>query len=173
MAHDTTKSLDFMHYLYEETGDEYIGALGPYDAFSPHYEWKTERYLAIDQGTIGPMLENYKTQLFWNLFMNAPEIKQGLQNLGFTSSEYDLGVAEDIAHNSIQIFPNPALDMLNIISNNESIGSKFRVIDNLGRMVLFGSIAQENTIVDINSLSKGVYYIMIENQSVKQKIMKM
>ena len=119
------------------------------------------------------MLENYKTQLFWNLFMNAPEIKQGLQNLGFTSSEYDLGVAEDIAHNSIQIFPNPALDMLNIISNTESIGSKFRVIDNLGRMVLFGSIAQENTIVDINSLSKGVYYIMIENQSVKQKIMKM
>jgi len=173
IAYSPTKSLNFMHYLYEETGDEYIGALGPYDAFSPHYEWKTERYLAIDQGTIGPMLENYKTQLFWNLFMNAPEIKQGLQNLGFTSSEYDLGVAEDIAHNSIQIFPNPALDMLNIISNTESIGSKFRVIDNLGRMVLFGSIAQENTIVDINSLSKGVYYIMIENQSVKQKIMKM
>ena len=26
-----------------------------------YYKWKAERYLAVDQGTIGPMIENYKT----------------------------------------------------------------------------------------------------------------
>jgi hypothetical protein len=53
-----------------------------------HYQWKTPQYLAIDQGTIGPMIENYNTQLFWNLFMKAPEIKQGLIELGFSSTEH-------------------------------------------------------------------------------------
>lgn len=82
------ESLKFLRYLYEEMQDEYIGIAGPYDAFSLHYQWKTPRYLAIDQGTIGPMMENYKTQLFWNLFMNAPEIRQGLTSLGFSSTQH-------------------------------------------------------------------------------------
>lgn len=90
MAYAPTKAMDFLRFLYEDTEGEYVGDLGPFDAFSPHYAWKTERYLAIDQGTIGPMLENHKTQLFWNLFMAAPEIQQGLLNLGFASSEHDL-----------------------------------------------------------------------------------
>jgi hypothetical protein len=58
---------------------------GPYDAFSPHYNWVTPRYLAIDQGTIVPMIENYRTGLLWKLFMNAPEVKPGLVKLGFHS----------------------------------------------------------------------------------------
>lgn len=82
------ESLKFLRYLYEEKQDEYIGIAGPYDAFSMHYQWKTTRYLAIDQGTIGPMMENYKTQLFWDLFMNAPEIRQGLINLDFSSAQH-------------------------------------------------------------------------------------
>ena len=49
---------------------------------------KTQRYLAIVQGTIGPMIENHKTQLFWNLFMNAPEIRSELVTLGFTSTQH-------------------------------------------------------------------------------------
>jgi len=78
--------MKFLRFLYEETNNEYIGIAGPYDAFSVHYQWKTQRYLAIDQCTIAPMIENYKTQLFSNLFMNAPEIKQGLVKLGFSFS---------------------------------------------------------------------------------------
>jgi hypothetical protein len=82
------ESLKFLRFLYEETENKYIGIAGPYDAFSVHYQWKTPQYLAIDQGTIGPMIENYNTQLFWNLFMKAPEIKQGLIELGFSSTEH-------------------------------------------------------------------------------------
>ena len=82
------KSMRFLRFLYEDSNQEYLGAFGPYDAFSIHYQWKTKRYLAIDQGTIGPMIENHKTQLFWNLFMNAPEIREGLINLGFSSTQH-------------------------------------------------------------------------------------
>ena len=77
-------SMKYLRYLYEEKQEDYIGIAGPIDAYAPHFQWKTQRYLAIDRGTIGPMIENHKTQLFWNLFMNAPEIRSGLVTLGFT-----------------------------------------------------------------------------------------
>ena len=43
---------------------------------------------AIDQGTIGPMIENHRTGLIWKLFMQAPEVKVGLKTLGFSSRQY-------------------------------------------------------------------------------------
>lgn len=82
------ESMKFLHYLYDEKRSTYVGIAGPYDAFSPHYNWVTPRYLAIDQGTIVPMIENYRTGLIWNLFMQAPEVKVGLQALGFTSTQH-------------------------------------------------------------------------------------
>jgi hypothetical protein len=42
------------------------------------------RYLAIDQGPIPVMIENHRTGLIWNLFMSAPEVKNGLMKLGFS-----------------------------------------------------------------------------------------
>jgi hypothetical protein len=41
--------------------------------------------LAIDQGPIIIMIENYRTGLLWNLFMSAPEVKAGMTALGFSS----------------------------------------------------------------------------------------
>jgi hypothetical protein len=83
------ESMKFLHYLYDENKSLYVGVAGPYDAFSPQYNWVTPRYLAIDQGTIAPMIENYRTGLLWNLFMNAAEIKPGLVKLGFHSGKYN------------------------------------------------------------------------------------
>jgi hypothetical protein len=82
------ESMKVLHYVYENQALALIGVAGPYDAFSPQYNWVTPRYLAIDQGTIVPMIENYRTGLLWNLFMHAPEVQQGLTNLGFTSTKY-------------------------------------------------------------------------------------
>jgi hypothetical protein len=80
--------LKFLRYLYEEHKDKYVGIIGPYDAFSPKFDWVTKRYLAIDQGTIVPMIENHRSGLLWNLFMNAPEIAPGLTDLGFHSTQH-------------------------------------------------------------------------------------
>ena len=84
------ESMNVLRYLYEDHADDYIGVAGPYDAISPEYNWHTPRYLAIDQGTIAPMVENHRTGLIWNLFMQAPEVRQGLQNLGFTSTQHNI-----------------------------------------------------------------------------------
>ena len=63
-----------------------VGKYGFYDAFSPASGWTLPRYLAIDQCTIAPMIENYRTGLLWRLFMSCPEVQQGLAKLGMTSN---------------------------------------------------------------------------------------
>lgn len=88
MPYTPTESMNMLRFLYNENYNKYVGVAGPYDAYSVHYNWVTPRYLAIDQGTIAPMIENYKTQFLWQLFMNAPDVKQGLIKLGFHSTQY-------------------------------------------------------------------------------------
>jgi len=76
------ESMLFLKFLYNEA-DSLVGEYGPYDAFSIEDSWYLPRYLAIDQGPIPVMIENYRTGFIWNLFMSCPEIQDGLQILGF------------------------------------------------------------------------------------------
>lgn len=74
-----------MHHWKEKFGDKLFGPYGPYDAFSETEGWMPPRYLAIDQGPIVVMMENYRSGLLWKLFMSCPEVKTGLSKLGMTS----------------------------------------------------------------------------------------
>lgn len=79
------ESLAAMRFFYQNKTWLW-GEAGFYDAFSIHHNnWVTPQYLAIDQGPIICMIENYRTGLLWKLFMSCPEIKQGLKKLGFTN----------------------------------------------------------------------------------------
>ncbi len=80
------QSMRALKYFYNDMGDKLWGKYGFYDAFSMQYNWYPQRYLAIDQLTIAPMIENYRSGLLWKLFMGAPEIQEGLKKLGFTSN---------------------------------------------------------------------------------------
>jgi hypothetical protein len=45
--------------------------------------------LAIDQGTIAPMIENYRTG-FLEIIHECTEIQQGLKKLSFKSEKYHI-----------------------------------------------------------------------------------
>ncbi|MFP3710767.1 glucoamylase family protein, partial [Paraburkholderia sp. SIMBA_009] len=60
-----------------------IGRFGLMDAFQPSTGWVSRTHLAINQGPVVAMMENHRTGLIWDLFMNAPEVKNGLARLGF------------------------------------------------------------------------------------------
>lgn len=79
------QSIDAIRYFYYEVGDRLWGEYGFYDAFSQEKDWYPQRYLAIDQGPAIVMIENYRTALLWELFMSAPEIREGLKKMGFKS----------------------------------------------------------------------------------------
>ena len=66
-------------------GDKIWNEYGFVDAFNETKNWFANSYLAIDEGPIVVMIENYRSGLLWKLFMSCPEIKGGLKKLGFQS----------------------------------------------------------------------------------------
>jgi hypothetical protein len=85
MPYTPDKSMRAMKHWYNDLGEKVYGIYGFYDAFSETDNWFPKRYLAIDQGPIVVMMENYRSALLWNLFMSCPEVQQGLKKLGFQS----------------------------------------------------------------------------------------
>lgn len=78
------KSMKALRHFYEDLGADLWGPYGFYDAFSPEHDWYDNGYLAIDEGPIVAMIENYRTQLLWNLFMKDQDVLNGLDKLGFS-----------------------------------------------------------------------------------------
>jgi hypothetical protein len=78
------QSMDAIHHFYYMLGDQLWGDYGFYDAFDVTEGWWADSYLAIDQGPIVVMIENYRSGLLWDLFMSSPEIQQGLDKLNFS-----------------------------------------------------------------------------------------
>jgi hypothetical protein len=80
-----TESMAALKFFYYKLGDKIWKDYGFVDSFKLNDPWFASSTLAIDQGPIIIMIENYRTKLLWNLFMSAPEVKTGMNNLGFTS----------------------------------------------------------------------------------------
>lgn len=79
------ESMKAMQFFYYTLGDKLWKDYGFVDAFSLKDAWFAQSFLAIDQGPVIVMIENYRSKLLWELFMSCPEIKNGLTTLGFQS----------------------------------------------------------------------------------------
>lgn len=77
------ESMEALKYFYYTIGDKLWGPYGFYDAYNITQGWRANSYLAIDQGPIIVMIENYRTGLLWDLFMSAPEVQVGMEKLDF------------------------------------------------------------------------------------------
>jgi hypothetical protein len=78
------ESMKALKFFYYTVGDRLWGEYGFYDAFNLTQGWTADSFLAIDQGPIIVMVENYRSGLLWDLFMSAPEVQDGFTTLGFT-----------------------------------------------------------------------------------------
>ena len=85
LPYTPTQSMAALRFFYYKLGDKLWGQYGFYDAFNLDSPWFASSTLAIDEGPIICMTENYRTGLLWNLFMSCPEVKTGMKNLGFQS----------------------------------------------------------------------------------------
>ncbi len=86
MPYTPDESKRFLKFMYTQQ-DSLIGKYGPYDAFSLEHKWHLPRYLAIDQGPIPVMIENYRSGMFWELFMKNKDVQSGLNKLGFSHAD--------------------------------------------------------------------------------------
>lgn len=78
-------SMKALRHFYENLGNKIWSEYGFVDAFNETENWFAKSHLAIDQGPIIVMIENYRSGLLWKLFMENEEIQNGLRKLGFES----------------------------------------------------------------------------------------
>ncbi len=82
MPYSPEYSMKALKHFYYDLGDKIWGEYGFKDAFNESKNWVANSYLAIDEGPIVVMIENYRTGLLWKLFMSCPEIQNGLKKVG-------------------------------------------------------------------------------------------
>ena len=79
MPYVPEESIATLKHFYHTYGEKGLwGTFGFVDAFNPTKDWFAPGYVAIDQGPIVIMIENYRTGLCWDLFMSNPEIQPAL-----------------------------------------------------------------------------------------------
>src|ERR1035437_2537277 len=85
MAFTPEYSLPALRYFYSHFRTHIWTANGFRDAFNLSQQWYGPDELGIDQGPIVTMMERYRTQRPWRLFMQNAEIQRGLQQAGFVA----------------------------------------------------------------------------------------
>lgn len=84
MPYTPEESMAALHTFYYIYGDRLWGKnYGFFDAFCLDSGWFASSYIAIDQGPIVVMIENYRSALCWKLFMGSSDVRSGLTKLGF------------------------------------------------------------------------------------------
>lgn len=103
MPYTPEESLAALRHMSDMYGADLWGPYGLLDAFHLGEDWYAPGYLSIDQNTIVPMIENYRTGLCWNLFMSNPEIGPMMQAIGMYY-EVDYDTDGDIDAGDLAIF---------------------------------------------------------------------
>lgn len=140
MPYTPTESIAALKNFYRTYGNNVWGEYGFKDAFNPQQNWFADSYIAIDQGPIICMIENYRSGLLWNKFMSNPEIQPMLDSIGFvpdsvTSVDDRLNTIDDFK--LIGNFPNPfnpATTIVFTLAKNENVSVS--IFNHLGELVV-------------------------------------
>lgn len=72
-----------LRYIYDRFRPDLWGGYGFKDAFHLGQDWWATDFLGIDQGPIVVMIENFRSQRVWQLFMRDEQVQRGLVRAGF------------------------------------------------------------------------------------------
>ena len=64
---------------------------------------------------------------------------------------------------SFSVFPNPTSNQMRIQTNSLKTGTTYAMYDYTGKSIFSGTIISENTLLDMSSFSKGMYFLTIGN----------
>lgn len=140
MPYTPNESIASLKHFYRTYYTQLWGEYGFKDAFNLTQNWFASSYLAIDQGPIIVMIENYRTGLLWNLFMSNPEIQSAINAIGFVYDSTQTFVEQDYLKLdygfNLRNYPNPFNQQTEIeFEINHTDKVKISVYDLLGREV--------------------------------------
>jgi hypothetical protein len=83
-----------------------------------------------------------------------------------------LGLSEN-EQVSFSVYPNPTNDVLNIQFIGDIPNSNFIIVDLQGRVVLEGTLFTPNSIIDLNDIEAGSYYLKLGVSNKKIQFLKL
>lgn len=173
MPYTPVESIATLKHYYRNLGQRLWGPMGFYDAFHPGLNWYADSYLAIDQGPIICMIENYRTQLLWNHFMADPEIQDAIDAIGFVpdSTMVSTKAPLSIPDITVHVYPNPVQDVLTIeLTLPGSANLNALLTDTKGNTISQIANRQrftpgEHSIrIDTRHLPNGAYFLKVYNE---------
>lgn len=176
MPYAPQECLAALRHFYRVRGERLWGSYGFLDAFNLNQNWFAPSYLAIDQGPIVGMIENYRTGLLWQLFMQNPEIAPALQAIGFQadSSPTEEASIEKNGFDAL-VFPNPVQADGGVLNLEFSILKKQKlsaqIIDFEGRVLqtLFKDKEMDRGVlreqIRVQNLPRGVFLLELKNEA--------
>ncbi len=114
MPYTPNESIALLKNLYRTYGADLWGPYGFYDAFNLNEDWFADSYIAIDQGPIIDMIENYRSELLWDMFMLNPEIQPALDAIGFTEDSTTAVEYPLLSTSEWYVYPTITDDVINI-----------------------------------------------------------
>jgi len=90
-------ALSTLRVMYRDYRKKLWGRYGFHDAFSPRLDWYDADYLAVDQGPIALMVENFGSGLIQTSFMRNECVRTALDLAGFVGVVDDFENAPDVS----------------------------------------------------------------------------
>ncbi len=164
MPYSPKESLDALKFFYRNYGKKVYGEFGFYDAFNVTKNWFATSYLAIDQGSIIAMIENYRTGFLWENFMKNPEIEPALLALNF-KKDNSVSLQDVDNQVDVKIFPNPFSNFFLLeLPFVENHLTQVEIFDFNGNILKKINTFEKNLKVETDGLEGGIYFLKIENQ---------
>jgi hypothetical protein len=83
MPYTPVESTAAIRHMYDKYGANIYGAFGFKDSYNRNQNWFANNFNSVNIGTNFQMIENYRSELFWDLFMADADIQQALDDIGF------------------------------------------------------------------------------------------
>jgi hypothetical protein len=171
------QSYQALRYFYLKKGNPLFGNYGFYDAFNASKNWYSNQYLAIDQGPIVVMVENYRSELLWKIGKKTPELWKGLDKMKIKIPIYSTGFymyLPDPKTNEVELMQHPDLSKYILdfaVKGNEPI--KIELIDesNKSLILISNNDLQSQGVHQIRFNAKyGKYSAVISQGNYTEKI---
>jgi hypothetical protein len=170
-------AMQVLMHLYRRQGNRLFGQYGFYDAYNQSKNWYSNQYLAIDQGPIVIMIENYRSGLLWKIGEKIAEIQSALPKLGIKKPNYATGFYMYIPEKNtgkvdLMKHPDEGMYLLDFYVNGNEIVS-IDLIDDKGKIVQ--SLAKNQTFAQgANQVgfqeNSGEYTVILKQGKKEEKI---
>lgn len=176
MPYAPYESLQVARHL--RTMPNVFGTYGFVDALNPKRAWIDDQTIAIDQGPIVTMIENYRSGLLWKLFMSIPEVQAGLAHAKIAEPDHATGFylsVPDAADGNVHLVRHPDRGVYELDVAIHDPGSYTLVIEAPGGVdakVIWKDAAQSKgkQVVTLDGLSVGTYFARLSGMGVSKTL---